>query len=257
MTVNLLDAAPPQVATPDRFLVLWQAPEDRSYHRVGTLQRDENGYIFAYTANASTVSGFLGFASFPDFESEYRSPTPFPTFANRVMTPRRDNYEAYVRSLGLGQTRPEPFEVLARTLGTRATDLVQLMPVPVVDVHGLLSFYFLVHGSRHVDPDGARLARLRPGDRLFLAPDADNPVSGVAVLVGDAPQPVRESALGYVPDALATLVHRLLAMGTEHRATAEQVNQPASSHVPDHMRLLVRFDAVVPDGFDVDSALPS
>ncbi|MDH4116918.1 MAG: hypothetical protein OEW30_05940 [Acidimicrobiia bacterium] len=35
------------------------------------------------------------------------------------------------------------------TLGTRATDLVQLFPVPTNDAQGLLSFYFLVHGSRH------------------------------------------------------------------------------------------------------------
>ena len=257
MTVEALTSAPARVATPHRFLVLWQAPVDRAYHRVGTLERDESGYRYAYTPGAASVPGFEGFVSFPDFQAEYRSPELFATFANRVMTPRRDSYETYVRSLGLTDARPEPFEVLARTMGTRATDLVQLLPVPTVDEHGLLAFYFLVHGSRHVDPTGARLAQLRPGDQIFLAAEDDNPTSTVAVLVGGQPHPTRDHSLGYVPDVLATLVRALLASGRPHRATAEQVNQPSASHLPDHMRLLVRLDALAPEGFDVEATLPS
>lgn len=257
MTAEVLAAAPERVATPHRFLVLWQSPGDRGYHRVGTLERDDSGYRFRYTPGARSIPGFEGFASFPDFQSEYRSPELFATFANRVMTPRRDNYEAYVQSLGLTDARPEPFEVLARTLGTRATDLVQLLPVPTIDGHGLLSLYFLVHGSRHVDPTGEQLATLRQGDELFLAPEDDNVASTVAVLVGDRPHPTRDRSLGYVPDVLAALVRALLATGTPLRATAEQVNQPSASHLPDHMRLLVRLDALAPDGFDVEATLPS
>lgn len=256
MTAEVLAAAPERVATPHRFLVLWQSPSDRAYHRVGTLEREDSGYRFCYTASARSVPHFEGFASFPDFQAEYRSPELFATFANRVMTPRRDSYDAYVQSLGLTDTRPEPFEVLARTLGTRATDLVQLLPVPTIDGHGLLSLYFLVHGSRYVDPAGERLALLRQGDELFLAPEDDNAVSTVAVLVGDRPRPTRDRSLGYVPDVLAALVRELLAAGRPLRATAEQVNQPSASHLPDHMRLLVRLDAQAPEGFDVEATLP-
>jgi hypothetical protein len=257
MTVDALSTRPARVATPNRFLVLWQSPSDRSYHRVGTLERDTEGYTFHYLPGAQGTSGFEAFAGFPDPDVEYRSEELFPMFANRVMTPRRDNYDAYVQSLGLSDARPEPFEVLARTLGTRATDLVQLLPVPTIDAQGLLSFYFLVHGSRHVDAEAERLGRLQPGDDLYLAPEDDNEVSPVAVLVDSQPQPTRDRALGYVPDVLAPLVRALLASGTTLRVVAEQVNLPTAGHVSDHMRLLARIDAIAPDGFDVDAALSS
>lgn len=257
MSVDALATRPPQVATPHRFLVLWQSPSDRSYHRVGTLERDAEGYSFQYLPGAQSSAGFERFAGFPDLDGEYRSEELFPMFANRVMTPRRDSYDAYVQSLGLRDARPEPFEVLARTLGTRATDLVQLLPVPTVDPQGLLSFYFLVHGSRHVDADAERLGSVKSGDDLYLTPEEDNEVSPVAVLVDSQPQPTRDRALGYVPDVLAPLVRALLASGTPLSAVAEQVNLPAEGHVSDHMRLLARIDAIAPDGFHIDAALSS
>ena len=247
MTTDMLAAAPARVATPHRFLVLWQSPEDRVYHRVGTLTRDVSG----------SVEGFSGFVSFPDFQADYRSVELFATFANRVMTPRRDSYEAYVQALGLTESRPEPFEVLARTLGTRATDLVQLLPVPTVDDHGIMSLYFLVHGSRYVDPAGAHLAHVGSGDMLFLAPENDNRVSPVAVLVGAEPEPRPDRALGYVPDVLGLLVRDLIVAGAPLRAVAEQVNRPSDGQLPDHMRLLVRLDALLPEHLDIDAALPS
>lgn len=255
MTVEMLAAAPARVATPDRFLVLWQSPTTGAYHRVGTLTRDAAGYRFSYSAAAEALVGFDGFVSFPDFHAEYRSAELFATFANRVMTPQRDSYQAYVRALGITEARPEPFEVLARTLGTRATDLVQLLPVPTVD-EGIVSFHFLVHGGRHVDPAGAHLARIHERDELFLAPEDGNPVSPVAVLVGDQPCPTRDRAVGYVPDVFGRLVRWLLDAQAPLRVIAERVNREADGDLPDHLRLLVRLDALLPLGFDVEDALP-
>ena len=257
MTADLLASAPDRIATPHVFLVLWQSPLDRGYRRVGTLTRDSDGYRFSYTPAASRIEGFSGFASFPDFGADYRSQELFATFANRVMTPRRDSYDAYVQALGLHDARPEPFEVLARTLGTRATDLVQLLPAPTIDEHGLFSIYFLVHGSRHVDPASSRLARLHNGDPLYLAPEEDNPVSPVAVLVDSEPDPTPARAIGYVPDVLGELVRALLTSGAPVRAVAEQVNNAPHGQIPDHMRLLVRLDAVPTEGFDLDATLPA
>ncbi len=256
MTAGAFIDRPARVATPDRFLVLWQSEQSRGYHRVGELTRDHEGYRFRYLPQARSTEGFRAFASLPDFDREYRSAHLFAMFANRVMTPRRESYDAYVRSLGLDGPRPEPFEVLARTLGTRATDPVQLLPVPQVDEQGVLSFYFLVHGSRYVDADASQLAAVSSGDELYLAPEDDNDVSAVAVLVGREPRPTRTRALGYVPDALAPLVREVLASQAPVHVAAEHVNQPATGRVFDHMRLLVRFDALVPEGVDVDAALP-
>ncbi len=254
MTEATLVSTSVPVGAPDRFLVLWQEPAGRSYHRVGTLERGAAGYMFTYEPAARDVSGFTPFAEFPDWDIEYRSDALFATFANRVMTPRREGYDRYVHSLGLASALPEPFEVLARTLGTRATDHVQLLPVPRANEAGILSLYFLVHGARHVDPDAARLSSVRVGDPLHLAAEPDNPQSPLAVLVGSEPMPSRDVALGYVPQALAGLVLGLMA-NQSVQVSAAHVNLPADGQIPDHMRLLARLDAVVPDGFDAEALL--
>jgi hypothetical protein len=256
MTEATLVSSSVSVDAPDRFLVLWQEPVGRLYHRVGTLERGAAGYEFAYEPAAREISGFTPFAEFPDWDVEYRSDALFATFANRVMTPRREGYDRYVQSLGLSTTLPEPFEVLARTLGTRATDHVQLLPVPRTNEAGVLSLYFLVHGARHVDPDATRLASVRVGDALHLAAEPDNPRSPLAVLVGSAPAPTRDVALGYVPQALAGLVLALLESQSV-QVSAAHVNLPADGPIPDHMRLLARLDAVVPDDFNAEALLNS
>lgn len=242
------------VATPDRFLVLWQDPDSRRYHRVGFLERDAVGYSFRYEPTARALTGFAGFAEFPAWNEVYRSEPLFATFANRVMTARRESYERYVESLGVVGPHPEPFEVLARTLGTRATDHVQLLPVPRRNAAGSLSLHFLVHGTRHVDPDASRLSRVQAGDTLYLAREPGNPQSPVAVLVGASPEPTRNAALGYVPDVLSGLVRRLME-SYPVVVTAAHVNQPNGGSAPDHMRLLARLDAIVPDDFEADSIL--
>lgn len=256
MTEATLVSTPAPVEAPDRFLVLWQEPVGRRCHRVGTLERSADGYIFAYGPTAREVPDFTPFAEFPDWDVEYRSDALFATFANRVMTPRREGYDRYVQSLGLASALPEPFEFLARTLGTRATDHVQLLPVPRANEAGVLSLYFLVHGARHVDPDATRLSSVRVGDALHLAAEPDNPESPLAVLVGAEPMPSRDVALGYVPQALAGLVLGLM-QSQSVQVSAAQVNLPADGPIPDHMRLLARLDAVVPDDFNAEALLNS
>lgn len=254
MTQVAAASIPSEVLTPDRFLVLWQDPETRCYQRVGYLERDGAGYSFRYEPGARELEGFTGFAEFPDWSATYRSQALFATFANRVMTPRREGYERYIESLGVPGPRPEPFEVLAVTLGARATDNVQLLPMPRRNAGGALSLQFLVHGARHVDPDATLLAGVEAGDTLYLASEPDNPHSPLAVLVGPNPGPTRDSALGYVPDVLAGLVGQLLH-DYPIAVTAAHVNRPTDEPVPDHMRLLVRLDAVVPIDFDPDALL--
>ena len=165
---------PTMLGTPNRFLVLWQHPETRTFHQIGLLSRSAHGYSFAYGPAVESIPGFAPLANFPNTARTYDSVDLFPVFANRVMTTRRDGYAQYVAALGLGPT-PEPFEVLARTLGTRATDRIQVLPLPDPTPDGHIHLVFLVHGIRHVDPDGLQMAQLREGDTLHLAPEDDNP----------------------------------------------------------------------------------
>lgn len=246
----------PQISlVPREFLVLWQSPTEPGYHCVGTLRRESAEYVFTYSAEVRSSEDFHGFANFPDKSAEYRSTELFPLFASRVMTPRRDGYQDYLVALGLHDMSPDPFVVLGRTFGTSATDQIQVLPVPEVAEGGRLSFRFLVHGARHVDPRGERLARVAPGSALHLAQESDNASSTHAVLVGDSIPLTRDSALGYVPEALSGLVTTLLEMGSEVHVEAEHVNHVGAVDVPAQLRLLVRVDCVVPADFDVLGAL--
>lgn len=248
-------AQPHASLVPREFLVLWQPTAAPGYRCVGTLRREPSEYVFTYSAEGRTNEVFPGFANFPDRSVDYRSPVLFPLFASRVMTPRRDGYEEYLVALGLHDMSPDPFVVLERTLGVTATDQIQVLPVPEVGEGGRLSFRFLVHGARHVDPLGERLARVSPGSALRLVQERDNPSSARAVLVGDSLPLTRESALGYVPDVLAGLVTTLLDTDSVVQVWAEHVNHVGSVDVPAQLRLLVRVEAVVPTHFDVRDAL--
>jgi hypothetical protein len=58
---------------------------------------------------------------FPELDREYRSNEIFPIFANRVMSPRRSDFGSFLERLDLGPDAT-PFEILARSAGSRATD---------------------------------------------------------------------------------------------------------------------------------------
>lgn len=113
--------------------------------------------------------------------------------------------------------------------GSRTGDTYELTPLPHV---GRVDLPFLVHGVRYLSSEErALIDSLRPGERLSLRCEPDNPVNRQAVLV------TRDGAkLGYVPDPLLVYVHDI--MSGEHELLVERVNPPEAGL---HMRLLVRL----------------
>jgi hypothetical protein len=102
------------VDAPRRFFVVWQNPETREFHRVGRLEAwPDNSCRFAYASDVRAVPGFRPFAAFPEMEHEYVAERLFPFFANRVMSARRPDFEAYLTLLGLGPQEWTPLEVVA------------------------------------------------------------------------------------------------------------------------------------------------
>jgi hypothetical protein len=77
--------------------------------------------------------------------------------------------------------------------------------VPDASLDGRLLLVFLVHGIRHVDPTGVRVAGLRAGHPLFVTAEDDTPVNSLAVLVSDRPAVTRNTSLGCVPDSMPPL----------------------------------------------------
>ena len=236
------------------FLVLRQGQHTRAYRWLGLLSRHDGEFHFRYTAGAAADPELRPLPGFPDPDKEYRSNGLFATFANRVMTPRRDSYQSFLDMIGLSGDVADPFEVLARTWGTRATDLIQVLPVPVVDEAGRLRTRFLVHGGRYVDPRAEVLRTVHAGDRLSLVPEPENPSDRLAVLVC-ADGTGSDRRVGYIPAPLAPFVNSLWAHGIEPEVTAERVNLPDAPLGSNQMRMLARLEATVGGGFDVMAAL--
>lgn len=221
-----------------RLVVAWQHPESRLIAPVGVLEHGI-GYRFRYLRRAVRVTDFRPFLSFPRWEQTYLSESLFPLFSQRIMSPRRPDFHQFLHQLDLDENA-SPWEQLARSEGRSNGDTVQVFPTPTVHRDGSTTSRFLVHGIRHVN-DG-NLPRLAPGDILELHDEPMNPKNAAAVQVWTSDG----RALGYVPDLLLEHVSVLRSAGSAPTLVVEHVN---GSDVPPHLRLLVRLDGRIVDGY--------
>lgn len=94
-------------SAPSRLVVAWQHPQTRLISAVGMLDVETERYRFRYLRRAIRTTDFRPFLGFREFERTYLSDELFPLFQQRVMNPRRPDYERYIRSLSLPPT-PRP-----------------------------------------------------------------------------------------------------------------------------------------------------
>jgi hypothetical protein len=227
-----------------RLYVSWQDAERRSFVPVGMLTQSAAGdFEFRYLHGAETDPDFRAFIGFPDLHHVYRSTEQFPFFENRLMPRGRSDYSAYLGSLGLAQNA-DPFEVLARSGGRRATDTVEVVAEPTVDPDtGHASCYFLVRGVRYVEGADDAIDRLDIGDHLGTEPDPGNEHDEHAryLLTIDG---VR---IGYVPAYLTEFLSRSADLHGEGAIdiVVEHLGERAG---PSHFRLLCRLVAPWPEG---------
>lgn len=224
---------------PRTFRVVWQAP-DGTFWRVGWLRAEEAtsglAYRFGYEPRAALPSGFEPFLAFPELDQVVESDELFSFFTNRVLSPRAPSYAEYLTELGLDVTDATPVEMLARTLGRRMTDTVQVVPAPVVQPDGMTHQRFLVSGVRHIARDRRPdvsdvIGRLTPGTELRLVDDFGNDADPRAVLVDD-----RSGPLGWVPQYLLEEFHK--ARSLDERAVRCIVVHANGPEAPWHFRLL-------------------
>ncbi|MGH3664592.1 MAG: HIRAN domain-containing protein [Egibacteraceae bacterium] len=218
-------------------MIVWQDPASRSFHQVARLETtDEGEFRFSYLPDARLAPNFLPFAAFPRLHHEYRSDELFPFFANRVMSPRRPDFRAYLLVLGLTPEDWTPLELLARSSGERATDTVLVVAEPTADDNGHESVVFPVSGVRHLEGAAGRIARLTPGRRLFIRPETDNLLDPRAMLLDVA----TDEPVGWIPAYLLDYLHKHLDGGAGVHAFVERANGPDT---PWHLRLLCRLEA--------------
>jgi hypothetical protein len=234
-------------SVPERALfVSWRDPKHGSIHPIGRLVRrvgpDGPLYSFAYLKLAERLEGFEPLPGLPDLHRRYDKDRLFPVFANRIMPRTRPDFDLLAANVDL-PGGADPFEVLARTGGRRATDRIEVFAGPERTEGGESCVLFFARGIRHVEGAAAAVASLRAGDRLALIDDPTNVYNPRAVLlrIPDGRQ------VGWVPDYLIDYIHELRDLnGADPVVVVEHVNDDT---VAPHMRLLCRLSAPWPANY--------
>jgi hypothetical protein len=228
-----------------KLYLAWRDPGKR-WFPVGELTLDGGVYAFSYLRGADLAAhegGFRPLIEFGRFEGRYTSRELFPLFSNRIPSPSRPEYAAFVEWLSLRGDAPDKIDLLGRSAGLRATDTFEVFPLPERTPDGRYEVCAFIHGLRHRGPEAiARAERLAQGERLALRPEPGNVADGLAVqtLTADG-----SHHLGFLPRYLAGDVHRL---GIDHVAAAvERVN---AAPVPIQFRVLCHLSAPWPSDFE-------
>lgn len=227
------------------FFLIWQDPESRRWLPVGRLDRVRQQFVFGYTRGAAVSPRFVPFGNLSATNSIYVSNELFPIFANRVMNEKRPEYRTYARWSGFdGGYSSDPLLLMARMGGNRATDTLQVYPVPERTADGRYYTVFFAHGLSHLPMESQdRSFRLQSGDRLFPMLDVQNPHDSQAVALRTSDP---TALVGYAPRHLAPDIRELGRMAPGSPAIRiKQVNQDA----PAQYRVLCEAEGAWPANF--------
>ena len=230
-----------------KLVLTWRCPHNGKWIPVGKLSRDKGKYIFEYTAGAHEAkqnNAFIPFAAMDDLTITYESDELFPVFCNRLLQKSRPEYDDYIDWLDLEKNKFSPLEELARSGGIRATDSMQLFPIPRKQ-NDLYEMFFFSHGIRHLSSSYIeRTNHLNHGNRLFLMLDVQNLCDqfALALRTDDPPEIV-----GYTPRFLAEDFNKLLNSNDNDKVVVhvEKVNLKA----PLQFKLLCKISTKWPDNF--------
>jgi hypothetical protein len=231
------------------LFVAWRGGEQDSgrWGPVGRLEHIADGYRFMYTRGARSLQGFVPFPEMEELDVVYESDALFPIFANRLLSPSRPEYEAFLTWGGFDPDNPpDPIALLGVTEGMRATDSLEVFPCPLPDADGCFINKFFLHGVRWFSSALPRIATLKPGDSLGLMLDISNRHDPLAVAVRTCDVHDR-FMIGYVPRYLARDVGELCARCDPDfiQLKVERVNPSA----PLQQRVLCRMKACWPQEF--------
>lgn len=223
------------------LFLAWLDPVQRHWYPVGRLRNADGAYEFRYTEGALTAraeAGFQPLAAFPEFAATYRSTELFALFSNRLLPRSRPDYHKFIEWLHIPENEAEPFLILARSGGRRATDTFEVFPEPVVDDRGSAVLHFFIHGISHSSPAAAKRAEsLVPGEALLLLHDLQNPhdENALAVRTRDA-SPGDLHLLGFCPRYISEeVLPTLKEFPQQVQVEVAHVNPPPA---PAQMRLL-------------------
>ena len=225
--------------------VAWGDPKNRSWFPVGRLSFDGEVYRFVYTKGALKSPYFLPFGRMEDLTTVYESRELFPLFANRLLSKKRPEYPDFLQWVDIPAGQDDPLTLLARTEGIRETDTLAVFPCPKRGGDNIYRVQFFSHGLRYLSAGALeRIHNLRPGERLYLMPDPQNPHDGCAVALR-TDDPI--ALIGFCPRYFARTFLFLLNQcdPNEVQVVVERMNHDA----PIQLRLLCCLTAPWPEGF--------
>lgn len=228
----------------DELILAWQNPRNREWLPVGRLLYSNNKYIFKYTVGAKREKDFLPFGRMTPLDISHESEELFPIFKNRLLQKSRPEYEDYLDWLGLEKNKITPFEEMARTGGIRATDNLQLFPVPKKR-NGQYEITFFSHGISHLPPHYIeRVNHLNQGYKLYLMRDIQNrsDVFALALRTEDPPEIV-----GYCPRFFVKDFGRLIDNNGPDKVDVSVVK--VNLRAPLQFKLLCKFSTIWPAEF--------
>jgi hypothetical protein len=227
----------------------WQEPDSKAIEPVAALVQvgDPGGrvnYCFYYLRRIKKLPGFEPFTAFPDTNKVDWSTGLHPFFENRLWPRKRSDYARMMEILGLS-IEADPFEVLARSGGHRATDQLEVFPEPERDpTTGMGRCFFFVRGLRYFPEPEKASTELQTGAILRPLLDVQNPMNEQAVLLLTDTNRI----LGYVPDYLTSHVHEMLKR-CDRRSIQFGVVHVNSANTPHHMRVLCRLTTCWPEDY--------
>ena len=230
------------------LFVAWQNPVTRSFFPVARLAQIQGEdcpdcFEFAYVQGALTAEGFLPFVSFPDQNQIYRSRELFPMFANRILSTTRSDFPEYIELLGLPSATTNPITILSRSAGRRATDTLELFPLPEFEPGYGYRTWFWAHDLRYLPPSNQdRILQLLPSDRVLPECDCNNAIDIFAINLVTQDR-IR---IGFMPSYLLDDAHTLQESCDICEIYVERVNPHP---VPAQQRLLCCLNSCWPDGW--------
>lgn len=231
----------------NKLIIVWQNPNNRRWVPVGKLSYKDDKYSFQYTEGAKLEceeSHFLPFGRMDDLDTKYESDDLFPIFKNRLLQKSRPEYKDYLSWLNLTADDISPFAELARSGGIRATDNLQIFPIPEPE-NNFYKVTFFSHGIRHLPPGyRERVQHLNRGNRLYLMKDVqnDHDPSALALRTDDPPEIV-----GYCPGFFVRDFNTLIDINGADKVDVSVIR--VNLNAPVQFRLLCELDTNWPDEF--------
>jgi len=219
------------------LILSWKNPKDSMWIPVGRLTFEKNFYSFSYTYGAKSCNDFKPFGKMDDLSKTYLSEELFPLFKNRLLQKSRPEYSQYLDWLDVKENEMHPMEELSLTGGVRATDSLQLFPIPTVSEDGYYSVKFFSHGMRYLASHYLERAELlKERDTLFLMKDIQNPYDKDALVLRTEDPP---EFVGYCPKNYVQDFNYLIDNNGQENVHVKVLKN--NKYAPSQLKLLCEF----------------